>query len=233
MRSTFLQNWKRDLYIFLSVMGISAFATYLVLKSNIGDYYVWLLGQISENNIWFIVTVLIYLASVTFKQLAKPSAGMMYLTLPASTLEKVVVAILQVHVVYLVMLVVSCIVGSTAVVSWMQPSVFNMLSGDLIKILGYFLLMISTGTSVVLFASVYFRKRVLLRTVLVGLALLMLFVLIIVIINPHPYINEKHVSDAEIEAYASSILHFSIVVMIVMHLFFWFMTWLRLRETEV
>ncbi|MBP5556590.1 MAG: hypothetical protein J6X65_02625 [Bacteroidales bacterium] len=181
-----------------------------------------------------VAATLLCLASLTFRRLSNQSSGIMYLTLPASTLEKVVVTILQVQIYYLVLLVLSGLAGYALSICLLALTVPAVHVSEFIKLVdwrgfGYLVLLLTTGTSAMLFASVYFKKLAMLWSTLIGIAVLFVAIAIDIVIAR--FSDGMTMRFLELSSTARDTMY--IIVMSVVTLFFWFMTWLRLRETEV
>lgn len=230
MKNIFLQNWKRDLCIFLCMMGGMAIWKWLsVVLFQRGCLF------LTYQPINFAVAATVFcLASLTFRRLSNQSSGIMYLTLPASTLEKVVVAILQVQVYYFLLLFLPGLAGyvlSLCMLAPMYPSenVFFFIKLIEWEGFGYNLLALTAGASVMLFASVYFRKLALLWSSLIGFAVI--FVTIVIDTAIARFFDGMMVRSCQLSQSGREAMYIMIFSLIT--LFFWFMTWLRLRETEV
>lgn len=230
MKNIFLQNWKRDLCIFLCMMGGMAIWKWLsVVLFQRGCLF------LTYQPINFAVAATVFgLASLTFRRLSNQSSGIMYLTLPASTLEKVVVAILQVQVYYFLLLFLPGLAGyvlSLCMLAPMYPSenVFFFIKLIEWEGFGYNLLALTAGASVMLFASVYFRKLALLWSSLIGFAVI--FVTIVIDTAIARFFDGMMVRSCQLSQ--SGVEAMYIMIFSLITLFFWFMTWLRLRETEV
>ena len=236
MKNIFLQNWKKDLCIFLCMMGGMAIWKWLSMTAfgrgdvELGSSFFILYSPIN----FAVAATLMVLASLTFRRLSNPASGIMYLTLPASTLEKVVVNILLVNVYYFVLLVVAGLAGyalSLCMLAPMFPSENVFLAFKCIPwyTFGYLALLLTVGAAAMLFASVYFKKLALLWSFLIGVAVLFVTIVINTVISYMWGGNMHRIWDLSHGA-AEAIYY---VIFSLVTLFFWFMTWLRLRETEV
>ena len=148
--------------------------------------------------------------------------------------EKVVVAILQVQVYYFLLLFLPGLAGyvlSLCMLAPMYPSenVFFFIKLIEWEGFGYNLLALTAGASVMLFASVYFRKLALLWSSLIGFAVI--FVTIVIDTAIARFFDGMMVRSCQLSQ--SGVEAMYIMIFSLITLFFWFMTWLRLRETEV
>lgn len=219
IRTVFIQNWKKDLRIFLCVMGVLA-----VLHAFNGFYF-----PINFP----IVAVLLYIAGSTFKRLGNQPSAISYMMMPASTLEKTITAIFYVNIYYVVLMVAAGLLGFGLAIL-LNPALHTigipeMCPAKIITVdLGTIIMGLTAGISVLLFGSVYFKKFAILKTGLVALALFVVLTLALsAIMNFHTC--SYHYFD-DITTKTLKILYY--VILSVATLFFWFMTWLRLRETE-
>ena len=94
---------------------------------------------------------------------------------------------------------------------------------------GYFALALTAGAAAMLFASVYFKKLALLWSFLIGVAVLFVTIAINIVIA-HWFDGMMMRSYGLSQGAAEAMYD---VILSLVTLFFWFMTWLRLRETEV
>ena len=236
MKNIFLQNWKKDLCIFLCMMGGMAIWKWLsmmyFMRVSDVDFLDFHLSYWPINIA--VIATLMVLASLTFRKLGNPASGIMYLTLPASTFEKVVVNILLINVYYFVLLVASGLAGyalSLCMLAPMFPSVNVFVGFRLIYWygFGYFALALTAGAAAMLFASVYFKKLALLWSFLIGVAVL--FVTIAINIAIAHWFDGMMMRYYGLSQGAAEAMYD--VILSLVTLFFWFMTWLRLRETEV
>lgn len=235
-KNIFLQNWKKDLCIFLCMMGgmaIWKWISCMIIWRGDADFGSGLVIQYFPIN-FAVAATLMVLASLTFRRLSNSASGIMYLTLPASTLEKVMVNILLVNVYYFVLLVVSGLAGYALCLCMLAPmypseNVFVCFKFINWWAFGSFAILLTAGAAAMLFASVYFKKLALLWSFLIGVAVLFVTIVINVVISSMGGGNMQRIWDLSHDA-AEAIYYliFSLVT-----LFFWFMTWLRLRETEV
>ena len=220
IRTVFIQNWRKDLRIFLCVVGVLA-----VLHIIEGWYF-----PINFP----IVAVLLYIAGTTFKRLANQPSAISYMTMPASTLEKTITAIFYVNIYYVVLIVAAGFLGfGLAVV--LNPVLYNIGIPEMYHVeieteyLGEFIMVLTSAISILLFGSVYFKKLAILKTGLVALALFVVLALLLSAIT-HFHTYDSHLLDDVTNAGLKAMFFSSLGVVT---LFFWFMTWLRLRETEV
>jgi hypothetical protein len=160
----------------------------------------------------------------------------MYLTLPASTIEKVVVNILLVNVYYFALLVLSGLAGYALSICMLAPMfpIENVSAFVCFKFIswsgfGYLAILLTAGAAAMLFASVYFKKLALLWSFLIGVAMLFVTIAINIAIS---YMADGNMPRSWSLSYGELEAMYDVILSLVT-LFFWFMTWLRLRETEV
>ena len=173
-------------------------------------------------------------ASKIFSVFQPAGRAIHYLTIPASTMEKTIANGLLVFVYFNVLLVVSLLLG-------------NAIGGLAHKLLDpsyhyHFYMPFSWGNlifvlifeSIYMFGSIYFKQRTAIKTSLVIIAIFLFFIVLDTTLVGRYFIhsNPENIQIAEetlnningeLIEYVASILTF---------VFFNFMTWLRLRETE-
>jgi hypothetical protein len=227
----FVINWKRDVSIFLGLFLVSAILA----------YQHWLFPSR-----FFIFIISILLIGVS-NPLGKELRGMNYLICPAKTAEKLLVNIVLVHIYYTVALVLVCGLA-TSIAFFLNPlnlEHFTVLDKAEANAHFYrFYLTLFLFQSFFMFASIYFKKNALLKTVLF-FGILFLVCLISGIIFFHlPNRVEaignligalgedelKYIISYTVDKYAwiSQNLVYAIATV-----FFWVLSYLRLRETEV
>lgn len=229
-KAYFIENWKTDLFQF----GILAA---LVLLGTI---------QNGSGNMHFSILCmfifLMFYPERLFRSLHGNSSKIHYLSIPASNGEKVLTNMLLANIYYVVGLVVACAIGLG-------------LSHLYLIARGYQGVMLNTGSfptgsgilliyailAVFFFGSVYFRKRTTLSTIgvgmLIGLGFLFLIFMVVwvngLILIPkdasfHDFIwnfSSESMSDRTVEIMAHVCMGVAIV-------YFYALSFLRLRETE-
>lgn len=228
----FIENWKTDLFQFGILAAIVLFG---LLTSNLGG---------NDNNFPVVASCIFLMIypDRLFRNLHGASSKIHYLSIPASTGEKVLVNMLLANIYMVAVVVLACAVGySLAYLYWVMrgfegaaflgPHIYP--SGALL---------IYTMLSVFFFGSIYFRKRTPLSTfgvgLLIGLIFSILFSLILwvngMLLVPkgtafHEYIWSFDYSVDLSERMEEVLLY---VVMSVMIVYFYALSFLRLRETE-
>ena len=237
-RSIFVQNKSKDLRLTLLIAGVMAF--FGLVSVHFEDYGIFH---------FLYVTVLLVLAGTTFKMLTNQPHAMAYLTLPASTAEKTVVTIAYVNIYYFLLLSVASFVGYY----------FGQLLQNLIAIIPFFrdlfgaegshtfalsavsfegfgdrLLILTMGLSILLFGSLYFRKHAILKTLLVfcgfAFALFILDMIVIASAGSALGLTAYNVNLPDLPKWLGTLIEYTVPSVVT--LFFWFMTYIRLRETE-
>lgn len=228
----FIENWKTDLFQFGILVAIVLFG---LLTSNLGG---------NDNNVPVVVSsifLMIYPERL-FRNLHGASSKIHYLSIPASTGEKVLVNMLLANIYMVAVVVLACAVGyGLAYLYWVMrgfegaaflgPHIYS--SGALL---------IYTMLSFFFFGSIYFRKRTTLYTfgvsLLIGLIFSILFSLILwvngMMLVPkgaafHDYVWSLDYSVDISEKVEETLLY---VLMGVMIVYFYALSFLRLRETE-
>ena len=237
-RSIFIQNRSKDLRLALVMACIMAF--FGLLTASHGDYDI--IGFVN-------VCVLLALAGTTFKMMSSQPRAMAYLTLPASAAEKTVVTVAYLNVYYVLLILVSSLVGFylgqllqnlIAVIPFFRD-LFGSSGGHTLALssisfdgFGNDLLYLTMGLSIMLFGSIYFRRYAILKTLLVFCGFIFaIFILDMVVISSASYASDLSISNVnfpDMPEWAETMIE--IMVPCVFTLFFWFMTYIRLRETE-
>lgn len=237
-RSIFVQNKSKDLRLALVIAGIMAF--FGLVSVHFEDYGVFH---------FLYVCVLLVLAGTTFKMLTNQPRAMAYLTLPASAAEKTVVTIAYLNIYYFVLLAASSFIGYY----------FGQLLQNLIAIIPFFrdlfgvngehaftlsavsfekfgdnLLTLTMVISILLFGSLYFRKHAILKTLLTicvfGFAILILDMIVIASVTSGFSLTAYNFDLPDTPQWLHTLIDYAVPSVIT--LFFWFMTYIRLRETE-
>ncbi|MBR6131722.1 MAG: hypothetical protein IKQ20_07675 [Bacteroidales bacterium] len=228
----FIENWKTDLFQFGILAAIVLFGT---LTSNSGG---------SDSNVPVVVSsiVLMIYPERLFRNLHSASSKIHYLSIPASTGEKVLVNMLLANIYMVALAVLACGVGyGLAYLYWIMRGFEGAaFLGPHIYPSG--VLFIYTMLSVFFFGSIYFRKRTTLSTfgvsLLIGLIFSILFSLILwvngMMLVPkgaafHDYVWSLDYSVDISEKVEETLLY---VLMGVMIVYFYALSFLRLRETE-
>jgi len=218
-REYFALHWKRDLAIFGALFLIKILFTYMHFPF--------------PDTIIVPITVIL---CGTFNFWHKKPQGMNYLMIPTNTEEKVIANILLVHVYYTAMLVLSCLLGlfigklicPTTFIS--SPSPFLSDMGDLFSYNFYEgLLAIQV---VFIFTSIYFRKNAVLKTFLLFVALVFIMVVIASVLALNIGADYLVETLTSIDFLVMNTWMFHAFNWITI-LFFWVLSYFRLRETEV
>lgn len=218
IRTVFIQNWRKDLRVFLCLVGVMT-----VFKIVSWDYF-----PINFP----IVAILLYIAGTTFKRLSNQSSAISYMTLPASTLEKTLTAIFFVNIYYVVLMVCAGLLGYGLAIL-LNPVLHTIGLPEMYESkiytngLGEAIMGLTLALSILLFGSVYFKKLAILKTGLVGLVIFVICVLALSIVSNFHTSTKEFYDITESTVKAVFYVRTSLAT-----LFFWFMTWLRLRETE-
>lgn len=239
-RSIFVQNKSKDLRLALVIAGIMAF--FGLLRSITGTYHI-LFG--AEVIIWMV------LAGTTYKMMSNQPRAMAYLTLPASTAEKTVITIAYLNIYYFILISVSSFIGfyigqllhnAIAILPFFRDligspnghtfslSSVEFSSGNPSKLL-YNLMWVS----IMLFGSIYFKKNAILKTLLTAFVFgFAIFILDMIVISSASYAfnlsSMNYMNFPDIPEWIENVTYYAVPSVIT--LFFWFMTYLRLRETE-
>ena len=236
IKAYFYENWQKDLiYNFLIVLAIGLFS---VLSSPFDT------GLATFAAIFLII----YYPCRLFSKLQQPSSRMHYLTIPASNSEKVVTGMLLANIYYVLGIVLSEIIGvllGYGILSVVHKGAVSMDGITLRNILGLggqqyglSVLMIYTSIAVMFFAAIYFKKSPFWKLLLTGFVISLVLGAIMVGID---WLNVVMTVPAEIrngnyfktEHYITTSSNwFPYVASCVSIVYFYAMSFLRMRETE-
>ena len=209
----FISYWKRDLIILGAFFFVKTFCGYKGINFFPDEIIIMLLPCVLCG---------------TFNYLNKTSKGMSYLICPANTEEKVIIRILLVHVYYSVILLLPCILGNFTlnILNHTQyPIIF------LSQIRGFtftFWVFLLLPQSIFIFAPVYLRKHAILKAaIFFGI----LWLAIILIVKDMPYKIEVKIWQFILRDMFEVLFRYGASLILIF--FFWFMSYLRLKETEV
>ena len=220
----FIESGRKDINAFLLIVLIIAFVSFFSVSGSIGD----------SMMVFLLLIMGIVYAGRIFGVFQPAGKAIHYLTIPASTIEKTIANGLLVFVYYNIFLIVSLLLG-------------NGIGGLAHKLLDHAyiyhfhipfdldnLLLLLILESVFMFGSIYFKNHAAIKTALVLFSIFLFFIILDFIIlsqfiyhlDQHSFLfdNENHSNfNFKWIEYGISALTF---------IFFNFMTWLRLRETE-
>ena len=232
---TFRENKYRDLRVALIAMGIIFFMTFFGFFAGTMNSYSPLCFPIFCVA-WFV-------AGTTFKRLASQSSSISYMMMPASSMEKTVATIIYAQLYMLIILMVSGLIGylmghyvvGVINVSQAHQSLLSISRPEIMMDdFGIRLLFGSSFLAVSMFGSVYFRKLAIVKTLLVlgayGFVLFLAESITTFLVLQH--VSTPVVGNGWFIGQDMSKCLF-ITMMVVGMVFFWFMTYLRHRETEV
>ena len=220
----FIESGRKDINSFLLIVLIIAFVSFFSVS-----------GSISGSMMVFLLVLMgIIYASKVFGIFQPAGKAIHYLTIPASTAEKTMANSLLVFVYYNILLMASLLLG-------------NLIGGLAHKLLDpaftyHFympfdfddLLMLLVLESVYLFGSIYFKNRAAIKTSLVIFTVLLFFIILdTIILGQHVNHFNQHSIQYTNEFFSKfnfEWIEYGISALV--FVFFNFMTWLRLRETE-
>ena len=224
IRRYFIENGRKDITTFVLIVLIITFISFISVSGSIGD-----------SMMVFILFLMGFLyASRIFNILQPVGKAIHYLTIPASTAEKTIANGLLVYIYYNILLIVALLLGNFLggiahkllfpeyhYIFYMPFSLDNLIS-------------VLVFESIFLFGSIYFKQRAAIKTALVIFAVFLFFIILDVAIVGNHFMHSNPENFKEAEGMFNSINGELIeyTVSILTFLFFNFMTWLRLRETE-
>ena len=232
----FALHWKRDLMIFGGLFVAEMGSMYLHFPFHSPDFILFVMS--------------IVLCGITFNFLSKKTLGMSYLLCPANTAEKVIVNILLLHVYFTAMIFLTCILARYMMQLFYYPQTFIMfMFGQVEELITFPMFWVSlfVTQSFVLFTSIYFRKNALLKAVL---SLAVLFTVLGLIVkftgighivmrvdNHYPIsMTYNGLNCVDILTYIFEVKYKFIyhrALWFIAPVFFWVLSYFRLKETEV
>ncbi|MBO7134632.1 MAG: hypothetical protein J6W06_10825 [Bacteroidales bacterium] len=221
----FRENWKIDLIIAAIVFGFDTLSS---------------LNQGSSSiSIFMIIVLLAIYSGRMFAILGRPQGAMNYLMLPASPLEKVLTGILLSGLYFPIVIFASSLLGIMASIpicamiynSGLVMKSINFLpnvefSPKIIIAVALFILMIN---SIMMFGSVYFKRKAVIKTMLCLLAFNFAVTVIGLILGWIIYKRNFMLLGIEDPSYTYNIV---CIAMAIITVFFWVLSYFRLKETE-
>lgn len=221
----FHENWKMDL-----IMAAIVFAVDTLSSLQQGS---------SSMSIFMIIVLLAIYSGRMFAILGRPHGAINYLMLPASSLEKIFTGIVLSSLYFPIVLFAASLLGIMASIP-VCAIIYN--SGLVMKsitlfpgveftakiIIGMALFILMTN-STMMFGSVYFKRKAAIKTMLCILAFYFVLVALSIILILIIYKGNFMPTGIDAPDYAYIIGY---VAMAIIMVFFWFMAYLRLNETE-
>lgn len=225
-RAVWGQNWSRDWKVFLSMAVVLAFVE------------MW--GMTGTYPLPFAsIVVALYLAGTTYSLFANQQHAMFYSTLPVGVEEKFVVNTFFVHIYYVAAIILVGIIGhvlafalASAIALFADAGAIGILwhDFDFGTDLFWRIMFLWAGQSVFMFSSIYFQRHPILKTLLFagafGFGIFILDIVLLHYLLPCNYMQIERVNDFDGDTCMLALL-------ILTTLYFWVLTYLRLKETEV
>lgn len=231
IRAYFYENWQKDLYNF----GLAAAFAFLCMAFRIFDHVVAYSA---------IVALMVIYPLRLFGNLHQPSSRINYLMIPATNEEKVLTGILLTNIYFILLVFISAFIGALLGYGVLKLSTPEM-EMNFKEMLGLMLpssvrsyLFLITMVSIIFFGSIYFKKSPAWKIVLVCLAV---FLVLGAIMTGTEWLNVLMTVPAEIRngnyikvehSIMSSSKWTPYVINIVITVYFYAMSFLRMRETE-
>ena len=234
IKAYFYENWQKDvIYNFVIMMAISLFSV-LTSPFNMGTIFL----------VAFVL--IIYYPCRVFSNLHRPSSRIHYLMIPATNSEKVVTGMLLANVYYVVGIVLSTLIGlvlGCVILNIVKPGVIDISIYELIKNTfptsnALYILIIYSSIAAMFFAAIYFKKSPFWKLMLTGFIVTLVFG---AIMAGTEWLNVLLTVPAEIRngnyykvehSITTSNDWFPYVVCCVTIVYFYAMSFLRMRETE-
>lgn len=224
IRRYFIESGRKDINSFLLIALIIAFVSFFSVS-----------GSLSNSMMVFLLLLMgIMYASRIFGIFQPAGRAIHYLTIPASTTEKTIANGLLVFVYYNVLLIVALLLGNTIgglAHKLIDPAYiyhFHM-PFDLDDLCSLLII-----ESVFMFGSIYFKNHAAIKTALVIFTVFLFFIILdFIILGQFVHHFDQHSIQFANEYYSN--FNFEWIeygISALTFIFFNFMTWLRLRETE-
>ena len=232
IKAYFYENWQRDLlYSFAVVATLAMFNMAFGLFS-------------SRFAIVFAMVLMVLQPTRVFGNLYQSSSRMHYLTIPAGNNEKIVANMLLVNVYFVIVMALALCVGFLLGygIGYIRDPEMVRHNWEIVKEIicnsGMVLLVLFTSIAVMFFASIYFKKSPFWKLILVGFVVSIVLGAIMAGVD---WLNFVLTVPAEVrngnyfktEHYITTSLDwFPYVVCCVTIVYFYAMSFLRMRETE-
>jgi len=223
----FSENWKKDIIVAAIIFAVEMLTS---------------LEQETSSMSWFLLFVFFMLYSGRiFGMLGKPQRAINYLMLPASGCEKLTVNLILSHFYYPVLLIVASCLGiwTSSFLCYFIYDEFTFKSIDFMGTstiwgveIWYFALFLLLSNAVMMFGSVYFRKAAVIKTLLCEAAFIAAFMMVfsgIWLISLRNGFILRRIDQLPAEWLVNVIVS---AIMIVEIVFFWLLSFFRLKETE-
>ena len=231
IKAYFYENWQKDLYTFGLVL---VFAFLSMAWPSLNSF----LG-------FSVIVVLIAIYPLRFfDKLHQPSSRIHYLMIPATNEEKVLTGILLTNIYFILLVFISAFIGALlgyGVLKLSTPEMemnFKEMLGLMLPLSVRSYLFLITMVSIIFFGSIFFKKSPAWKIVLVCLAV---FLVLGAIMTGTEWLNVLMTVPAEIRngnyikvehSIMSSSKWTPYVINIVITVYFYAMSFLRMRETE-
>jgi hypothetical protein len=224
IRRYFIESGRKDITTFVLIVLIITLFSFFSVS-----------GSISDSLMVFLLFLMgVLYAARTFNIFQPAGRAIHYLTIPASNIEKTIANSFLVYIYYNILLIVALLLGN-----FLGGMAHKLLAPDYHYIF-YIpfsldnLILTLVFESIFLFGSIYFKQRAAIKTALVILAFFLFFIILDTTLVGGYFIHSNPESIKEAEDIFNNINGDLIeyTVSILAFVFFNFMTWLRLRETE-
>ncbi len=239
IKAYFYENWRNDLIYSFGIMA--ALSLVMTIVSNIPN-----LTEIKIAAIVFMV----YYPCRFYSKLHQPSSRIHFLMTPVTNAEKVVTGMLLTNIYFVAGIVLSVLIGQIlgyGIVNMYKPDIFapygihnlgEFLKWQVLPYDGEAVLMFFAGISIMFFAAIYFKKSPFWKLLLAGFVISLVFGAIMagtewlnVLLTVPAEIRNGHYYKVE-HNIATSSDWFMYVAYSVTIVYFYVMSFLRMRETE-
>ncbi len=224
--SYFISNWQKDTKTLLIVFAVNIFLAALFNAS------------MGISLLIVFIMCLIYAGKI-FQELGNNNSAINYLTLPANTNEKLLINITLTHMYYPIALFIvsfSGILCGKFLNTIFREHSFILLDLGLESFSYEYIINLLVTISIFMFASVYFRKNAIAKLLLIFVILFFVFMIIFFIIGIQIFLPNIEFITGINGVYSKELfdefnLFFNILNYVIL-IFFWVLSYFRLRETE-
>lgn len=215
----FATHWKRDLTVVGALFVLRTLFNYMHFP-------------FIDNTLILIATP--FVMGNMFNFLQNKTQGVDYLLCPANTEEKVIANLFLVHIYYTAILYLACILSHYTVLLIYPHDALFLTHSTIKDLIDYnFLEALFAFQSIFIFTTVYFKKNAVLKT-LISFAAFLFAIAVITMVTVICFGITNAPDKIVLESYIMEKYTWGIhIVNWIIILFFWVLSYFRLRETEV
>lgn len=223
------ENWKKDIRDFLILFFLCMIFSGNSIRTGLPYFFLYLMVLVNSANV--------------FSVFGNRNKGTDYLMIPASTFEKLTVNLFIIHIFktigYFIMLVLGVKIGSWIYSMFVFTQITPAHFSEIVSVvtISTVLALISFQAAFI-FGSLYFKKAAFLKSLLVsfialtGMGLITALLIVNFLNINDPYYTAGFKLNIEPEMLNTGALILSAVTSLIPVVYFWVMSYLRLREME-